>query len=430
MKVMVISPYLPHARVGHGGGTAVRDLVTWLARDHQVLLAALQRPGEQGLEEEVTALAPEGRLQVIPVPFLDNMARGRQRALLVGKRLSAAGKAAVSGYPLYVTKYWSRPLRRRILDLVRDFQPDAIQIEYLQLALLCRDLRRWRENSGRRQPRLILNSHELGSLPRERRARQATSPWQRRLLLWEAAAWRRLQIDATDWADRTLCVTPGDHELFAAMGGRNLITVPLGMDLENIPADWNDSPSMRESSEQFLFVGSFGHAPNVKAAAFLLDRVWPALAEARPRCQLVLVGRGSDSWLGVNRPAHAPDRVRALGFVDDVGPLFRGSDLFLAPLPEGGGIKIKILEAMARGIPVVTSPIGAEGIAVPEDRVLTIAECDEGFATAVLKQLDQPEAAAEQAGRARRLMEEKFSWKAITRRLAAIYAEDPEPGSS
>ncbi len=426
MKVMVISPYLPHARVGHGGGTAVRDLVGWLARDHEVLLAALQRPGEQGLEDEVSALAPDGNLRVVPLPFLDVMARGRQRLPLVGKRLAAAGKAAMSGYPLYVTKYWSRPLRRRVLDLVREFQPRAIQIEYLQMSLLGRDIRSWRDETHRSSPRLVLNSHELGSLPRLRRAAQATSPVRRQLLLWEAAAWQRLQVDASRWADRTLCVTPGDHQLYEAMGGVNLETVPLGMDLEKITADWAQAGSARDDRNQFLFVGSFGHAPNVQAAAFLVDQVWPILARAHPQARLVLVGRGSDTWLAHHPNRPDPERVQALGFVDDVSPLFHGSRLFLAPLPEGGGIKIKILEAMARGIPVVTSPIGAEGIAGPEDGVATIAPCDEGFARAVLSALDNREQTEQQAVRARRLMEDRFSWESITRRLAGIYAGDQE----
>jgi glycosyltransferase involved in cell wall biosynthesis len=428
MKVMVISPYLPHSRVGHGGGTAVRDLVTWLARDHEVLLAALQRPGERGLEDEVAALSPDGRLQVHPIPFLDNMARGRQRVPLLAKRLSAAGKAASSGYPLYVTKYWSRGLRRRILDLAAEFQPAAVQIEYLQLSLLCRDLRQWRHSRGQNRPRLVLNSHELGSLPRQRRADQASSPLRRRLLRWEAAAWRRLQVDASHWADHTLCVTPGDHELYRAMGGVRLQTVPLGMDLEKISPDWAPADGPNDEGPQFLFVGSFGHGPNVKAAEFLLKKAWPALAEAHPRSRLVMVGRGSDSWLAMHPAGHCPDRVRALGFVDDMTPLFRESHLFLAPLTEGGGIKIKILEAMARGIPVVTSPIGAEGIVEDDDQALYLAPCpgpDGGqeFTAQVLAALADPAAAKARARKARRLMEEKFSWEAITRRLAELYLD-------
>nr|MEE4268995.1 glycosyltransferase [Candidatus Krumholzibacteria bacterium] len=352
MKVMVLSPYLPHQRVGHGGGTAVRDLVKWLARSHEVLLVTFQRPGEECCVDDVRALDPTGRLQVAPIAFTDNMARGKRRVVLARSRVLAAGRAALTGYPYYVTKYYSRAISRQIRRLVQDFQPDAIQIEYLQMALYCRDLRKMRESSGAAKPRLVLNSHELGSLPRERRAQIATNPVTRRLALNEAAAWRRLQIEASQWADTTLCVTPGDEERYAAMGGTNLVTVPLGMDLEEVTADWAPTPR-----EQVLFVGSFGHRPNMLAAQFLAEQVWPQVIKARPAAELVLTGRGSDQWLAGWLARHEDDGegLEATGFVENLAGLFRESRLFVAPLNQGGGIKIKILEAMARGIPVVTT---------------------------------------------------------------------------
>lgn len=418
MKVMVISPYLPHAGVGHGGGTAVRDLVTWLARDHEVLLVSLLRPGESAHVQEITSLDPRGLLRLATIPFIDNMARGKARLHLGGSRLAAIGQALRTGYPLYVTKYWSRRISREVLRLAAEFQPDAVQVEYLQMSLLCRDLRRWRDAGGSLRPRLVLNSHELGSLPRERRAAQTGNLVARAALLREAAAWRRLQVDATGWADTTLCVTPGDHELLAAMGGINLATVPLGMDLDAIAADW--AP---RDPERYLFVGSFGHRPNVLAARFLLEEVWPYLAPSRPEARLILAGRGSDTWLERYLTDH-PDRgrqVEALGFVPNLGPLFRESRLFLAPLAEGGGIKIKILEAMARGIPVVTTPIGCEGICEPHDEAVFLAATTIGFRATTLEAMADPAEAAARAARARRLMEESFSWKSIVRRLGDLY---------
>jgi glycosyltransferase involved in cell wall biosynthesis len=118
--------------------------------------------------------------------------------------------------------------------------------------------------------------------------------------------------------------------------------------------------------------------------------------------------------------------VDALGFVADLTPLFRESHLFVAPLPEGGGIKIKILEAMARGIPVVTTPVGAEGICAPEDDAMIIAPCDDQFAAACLEAVRNQETGRARAQRARKLMEDRFSWAGIIARLTAIYAGEPD----
>jgi len=414
MKIMVMTPYLPHEGVGHGGGTAVRDLVTWLAQCHEVMLAALVRPGEEGYCDDVRRLGAK----VEPLPFLDNGARGRQRLDLIGNRFLAWTRSLHSGYPWFVEKYWSPELSRRVISLAADFEPDAIQVEYLQLALLMRDLKTWRDTRAAGKPRLVLNTHELGSLPRERRAARAGNPLAAGLARREAAAWRRLQVDACDWADRVLCVTPEDHDRFRAMGGRHLVTVPLGMDLDRITVDWDPGPGHR-----FLFVGSFDHRPNRLAAGFLLDTVWPRVAAELPESRLVLAGRGSREFLEGNRDKanrNTPG-VTAAGFVDDLTPLFRESHLFLAPLPEGGGIKIKILEAMARGIPVVTSPVGAEGITSAQDDAVVIAPCDQGFALAVLAAVADQDKARSRAIRARKIIEEKFSWQAITRRLVEIY---------
>jgi len=114
--------------------------------------------------------------------------------------------------------------------------------------------------------------------------------------------------------------------------------------------------------------------------------------------------------------------VDALGFVDDLTELFRECHLFVAPLPEGGSIKIKILEAMARGIPVVTTPVGAEGITCPEDDAVVIAPFSDQFTTSVLTAAHHPESGQSRARRARRLMEDRFGWAVIIERLTAVYA--------
>lgn len=414
MKVLVLTPYLPHRQVGHGGGTAVRDLVRNLAHRHEVLVVALLRAGEAPLIPEVEALG----VRVTAIPYLDKTAGSSRRARLATDRLLALGRALGSGYPHYVEKYWNPGLSRRVLEAVADFDPDAIQVEYLQLSLLARDIGRWKKDRATKRPRLVVNSHELGSLPRERRARRSHNPLTKVWASLEARAWRKLQVDASGWADAMLCVTPGDRERYAAMGGQHLETVPLGMDTDLIESAWSPAPP-----DRFLFVGSFAHRPNRLAADFLVQRFWPRLAREIPGSRLVIAGRGSREFLAESggREYWSERGVEALGFVEDLTPYFRESRLFLAPLPEGGGIKIKILEAMARGIPVVTTPVGSEGITGQSDEAVSIAECDDSFVEAVLAAYHDPNTPL-RARRARTLIEENFSWNAIVERLTQIYA--------
>lgn len=414
MKVLVLTPYLPHRRVGHGGGTAVRDLVRHLADRHEVMVASMIRPGEENLVGDVESLG----VKVTPLPFQDAHLQGLQRFRLVMNRGNALARSFGTGYPLYAEKYWSKTLSRKILALVQEFQPDAIQIEYLQMALYCRDIRQWRDAAGRTSPRLVLNSHELGSLPRERRALRAGSALHRTIAQRDAAAWRRLQVATTAWADRTLCVTQQDHDLLAAMGGQDLSVVPLGMDTKAIEADWQP-----ELPERFLFVGSFAHRPNVLAAEFLIKDIWPLVSLKRPAARLVFAGRGSEEFLASHgSPSDwEAKQVDALGFVDDLTPLFRACRLFIAPLPEGGGIKIKILETMARGVPVVTTEVGVEGIACRADEAAIVAPCNQEFAAAAMALADDMEGSKKLATTARAHIESKFSWDTIADRLGDIY---------
>ncbi|HOX26595.1 MAG TPA: glycosyltransferase family 4 protein [Candidatus Krumholzibacteria bacterium] len=417
MRILVVSPYFPHPHVGHGGGTAVRSLIQELARRHDVRVVSLLRPGERGL----AAAAADLGVPIETVGFPDRTARGLERAALVAGRLQAIGRALVTGRPFYVAKYENAELARRTIACAESFAPDAVQVEYLQLAGLLRRLRRWRDErpAGAPRPRLILDSHEFASLPRRRRAAAAAWP-QRAYWLAEAAAWDRTARQASTWADTTICVTEQDRALYQAVGGSAVVTVPLGVDTRRLRAERApvDPPRV-------LFVGSFQHPPNRAAARLLCERIWPAVVAELPGWRLVLAGPGSDTFLAGMRPR--PRGVAATGFVDDLAPLFRESRLFAAPLFAGGGIKIKILEAMARGIPVVTTPIGAEGITSGPDGLVWWAETPEAFVTALIAAAHAPAEAARRADRARDHVARHFSWESVVDRLERLYRGEPLP---
>jgi len=195
----------------------------------------------------------------------------------------------------------------------------------------------------------------------------------------------------------------------------------LGMDLTKIKADWQ--PGSVDGRETYLFVGSFGHRPNALAAQILLSDIWPRFRRARPDAILVLAGRGSDIFLAgvLSQQEQQYQRIEALGFVDDLAPHFRNCQLFIAPLPEGGGIKIKILEAMARGVPIVTTDVGAEGIVTGDDDILTISSWGPEFADAMLAASLDHDGSRLRATAGRQHMEAHFSWDAITDQLTQLY---------
>lgn len=408
MRILVVTPYLPHANVGHGGGTAVRQLIRALAPRHEVTVLSLRRASDPPVAD--VDLGTGVRLET--VAFRDRSARGfGDRIGLVRDRLGATWLACRRRHPLYVAKYHHAALLARARGLVAELAPDVVQVEYLQLAGVAMELSRLRGSSPR--PRLLLDSHEHGALPLRRRA-MAANWWRRRRLEREACAWDRLARQASRQVDAMLCVTDQDRALLARIGAVNLVTIPLGIDTEALrPARAADQ------RPQVLFVGSFAHPPNRAAAALLCDRIWPEIQRSLPSWTLVLAGPGSDQYL--RQRAQATPGVEARGFVQDLGELFAESRVFAAPLFEGGGIKIKILEAMARGIPLVTTPIGAEGIVERDQDLVGWADTPDAFVAELLDTIRAPERAEERARLARAHVERQFSWSAVIGQLEEIY---------
>ncbi len=411
MRMLIISPYLPHRHVGHGGGVAIRSMVRHLGQLHETTLISLERSGERGL---ATAIGAELGVTVHTIPFLDAGTRGLPRLKLFAGRAAALCNGLAQGHPYYVAKYWSRRISETILEKVVAADPDVIHVQCMQLTLYLRDLRRLRDAGGLTS-RLVLGSDELSSLPWRRRMETTRNPLHRTALRHQVRAWRNLQTAATSWADTTFCVTDQDRDLLMADGGRNCHTVPLGVDIEAITPVWEpvDPPRL-------LFVGSFAHRPNREAAMFLVDKVWPVVSKYCQDMELVLAGRGSRRFLAAHGSG---DRsISAMGFVEDLTDLYRRCRLFVAPLTEGGGIKIKILEAMAHGIPVATTSTGAEGITDVTEEALWISESGDAFADLVRYMLDNHGETVVRAHKARAVIEERFGWPAIAQRMTDIYS--------
>ncbi len=169
-----------------------------------------------------------------------------------------------------------------------------------------------------------------------------------------------------------------------------------------------------------LFVGSFKHDPNRVAMEWFAGRVMPLILARHPQAKLVVAGSDPP-------PAHAwPDyagSLELLGYVDDVRePLGRYS-VFVCPILSGSGVRVKLLEAYAAGIPVVSTRIGAEGLTGKDGEFCALADDPAAFAGRVSALFENPEAAAAMAARARAEVEANWDMAAITRKLVDGYRE-------
>jgi glycosyltransferase involved in cell wall biosynthesis len=157
------------------------------------------------------------------------------------------------------------------------------------------------------------------------------------------------------------------------------------------------------------------YAPNVDAAAWFVRQIFPSVLRRVPEARLLLVGH--DTYHRA-RPLADGDRIVATGSVADVAPLVAQSTVSVAPIRVGSGTRVKILEALALGVPVVSTTLGAEGLDLMPGREILLADEAERFADQVVRLLTDGVArdALAEAGRA--AVESAYSWDAIEQRLA------------
>ena len=186
-----------------------------------------------------------------------------------------------------------------------------------------------------------------------------------------------------------------------------------------------DLPARADAALQeagtLLFTGNFTHPPNIDGALWLGHEIMPLLRQRYPGVKLVIAGN------------HPPQEVRSLeceditvtGYVEKIEPYFARAALVLAPLRIGGGQRMKVLEGMALGKAVVTTPRGAEGLALAGEQIppLLIAATAEEFAEVTVRMLEDPHARQELGNQARTFVEKNFSPAAYARRLEDIYTQ-------
>jgi GT2 family glycosyltransferase/glycosyltransferase involved in cell wall biosynthesis len=169
-----------------------------------------------------------------------------------------------------------------------------------------------------------------------------------------------------------------------------------------------------------LFLGSFRHIPNQVALEWFAGQVLPLIVAELPGVRLQVAGTDQPLKHAFADPA---DAVDLLGFVDDIQPLFSECALFVCPIRSGSGVRVKLLEAFASGIPVVSTRLGAEGLARDDGEFCALADDAQGFADRVIQLLRDSQKATEMAVRARAEVEAHWDMNMITRRLVARYSE-------
>jgi glycosyltransferase involved in cell wall biosynthesis len=229
----------------------------------------------------------------------------------------------------------------------------------------------------------------------------------------------RFELRALARFDQVQVCTPANRDYLLSFRPRLAPRVRAGVRAGIVSSRYQFQAEGREPLTM-LFVGSFRHDPNRVAMEWFARQVLPLILARQPQARLAVAGSDPP-------PAHAYADLAAnldmLGYVDDVrGPLGRYA-VFVCPILSGSGVRVKLLEAFAAGMPVVSTTVGAEGLAGGDGEICRLADSAAGFAEAVLALWENPEEAARMARRARAEVEANWDMMAITGRLVESYGE-------
>jgi glycosyltransferase involved in cell wall biosynthesis len=223
----------------------------------------------------------------------------------------------------------------------------------------------------------------------------------------EAARYRKLEAKLAARCDQVWCVS--EQEAAAIRGlapGARTAIVPTIHALAPDPAGYEDRQGL-------LFVGNFRHRPNADAVIFFASQVQPRLQGLLPDVALSVAGSDAPpEVLALGAPA-----LQLLGFVPDLDPLLQGRRVFVCPLRFGAGMKGKVGQALAAGLPVVTTSIGAEGIGLVDGEHALIADDPAQFAARVAEVYRDPELWRRLSENGRRLVAERFSPEIAARQI-------------
>lgn len=392
MKILMLTPYLPFPLYS-GGQIRTYNLLKNLSKKHQITLFSFIRSHQE--KQWLKDLAP----------FCHKIKVFKRRRAWDLRNIFLA---AFSRYPFLVAIYLSNSLKRAIAGELKTNHYDLIHAEtfYVMPNLPV----------GVRLP-VLLVEQTIEYQVYQHFVKNFKLFFLKPLLYfdvlkikyWENYYWRQ--------ATRLAAMSDSDKHIMQQVGQRQAVDVVAnGVDLDFFPT----TRAGRSLKPTVLFVGNFKWLPNRDAAQFLVNEVWPKITAKLPEAKLWIVGRNPTPE--IENLQQLPT-IKITGNLADIRQAFIQGAVMLAPIRNGRGTKYKVLEAMASSTPVVTTPLGIEGIDARDGQSVLIAKNARELADKTIKLLTNQALAQKLARSARELIVNRYSWLVISNELDKIYQQ-------
>lgn len=394
MRILFLSQVLPFPL---DAGPKVRSyyVLRYLAQAHQVTLAAFTRAND----------SPEA------VRHLETFCQTVHTVPLARSRIQDAlhlASSFIQRRPFLIVRDDLRAMDEKVRALLRRSTFDFVHADQLSMAhyaLRVPDVKK------------ILDQHNAVWTIMQRLAKNEPSTLKRLMLEREARQLRAYEATVCANFDRVVTVTEEDQRAltFSAHPPRApLVTIPICIAPEEI------SPlAFEPTAHDVICVGGMFYPPNVDGMLWFGRDVLPRVWKESPNTRFFIVGARPDAQLRALAKNDA--RIIVTGYMADANPLLQHAAAFVVPLRAGGGMRVKILDAWAWGVPIVSTPIGAEGIVVRAGENILLADSAQEFARAVLTLIQDRALAQRVAARGRAWVEAEYAWQRVYRAWDTIY---------
>ena len=386
------------------------NLVTGLVDSHEIYWLCLADPDADAASWPIRGLAEAPRL-------VRTRANRRWRDKLTDalrprhwERTASRALGLLGGLPLDVVRMRTPGLRRALRDLLATRRIDVVQIEYGAMAAYLPVIR-----TASPQTKVVVDELEVTSIAIDRRMKsESRSPPRVRR---EANRWKRFERKIWKASDGVLAMSESEAAYIDRVAGPGKARiVPNGVDVDFFRFRSAEA-AVTPGPARLLFVGNLQHRPNAQGIDIFLRTSWPGLVQAFPELELHVVGPGASEELRAKRG----QRVTFHGYVEDVRPHLAAATLMVVPIFSGGGTRLKVLEALASGTPLVSTSLGCEGLSIAKGREALLADSASDFQDGVATLLRQSERRAAQAEAGRRLVEERYGWASICGDLEKVW---------
>jgi polysaccharide biosynthesis protein PslH len=307
-----------------------------------------------------------------------------------------------------ISRFFSPDMDIRLIQLLTGQEFDIVQLESLFMTPYIPTLRRYSK------AKIVLRSHNLEHVIQARIATGEKNFFKKPYRQFLARQLQEYEMAVLDRVDGVAAISPTDAAHFKSHGTKTPIaTIPFGVD----PAEYEAPDTVPSAGPVFFHLGSMDWLPNEEGVRWLLETVWPRVIKKRPRARLHLAGNKMPQDLLDN----AVEGVQIKGRVKNALTYMKGRQVMVVPLFSAGGMRVKIIEGMALGRAIISTPIGAEGIDHTDKKNILLAKNANEFVESMIKVIDDPARLQKIGQEARKLVRTTYSNNKIVQDLLTFY---------